>query len=544
MLISDLESVLEKLAPRALAEPGDSCGLLVGDHLARVKRVLVALELTEPVLGEVVAGGYDTVLTHHPLLFSPLTSVVEARPRERMVRELIRGRMNLLAHHTNLDSAERGLAAIAAGALGLENVVPMRRSPAGWYKFVGFVPADAVERVASAVFEAGAGGIGEYQDCAFAAEGRGWFTPGPEAHPAVGRLSIPERTPELRWETVVPSNRVGPAVTAYLSAHPYEEPAFDIYPVEDLLTRTGLGRKGTLPCETTVAELAARTATLFELDGCSWSGDGARVVRKVGMLPGSGRSMLQEAAGLDALVTGDLGYHDADRAGELGFALINVPHGQLEWWCMRGWTETLRAEMAGNEVEVETSKAWRSPWSTAAERGRALGERAAEAVVGGPAATDAVPVDSGPRGNAVGVGESPRRLRLRVDGGSRGNPGPGAIGAVLEDMDGRVLDTVSRVIGVCTNNVAEYRALLAGLEIAEKADAQELEVLADSELLVKQVRGEYKVKNEGLKPLHSEALVRMRRFPRVSIRHVRREENAEADRLVNKALDEATPASL
>jgi ribonuclease HI len=308
-----------------------------------------------------------------------------------------------------------------------------------------------------------------------------------------------------------------------------------------VLTRTGLGRQGTLACETTVAELAARVAALFEFDSCTWSGDGARVVRKVGVLPGSGRSLLQEAAGLDALVSGDLGYHDADRAEELGFALINVPHGQLEWWCLRRWTETLRAELAGSEVEVETSKAWRSPWSTAGGGGRASGERAAEA---GSAASDAAPVDNGPSGDAVTVGNSPRRLRLRVDGGSRGNPGPGAIGAVLEDTEGRVLDTVSRVIGVCTNNVAEYRALLAGLEIAQQAGAEELEVLADSELLVKQVRGEYKVKNEGLKPLHSEALVRLRQFGRVSIRHVRREENAEADRLVNKALDEATPASL
>ena len=528
MLIADLEAVLEKLAPLGLAEPGDNCGLLVGDRRARVKRVLVALELTEPVLIEASVGGYDTVLTHHPLLFSPLASLVESRPRERVVRELIRGRMNLLAHHTNLDSAERGLAAIAADALDLENVVPLRRCAAGRHKFVGFVPADAVEKVASAVFAAGAGAIGAYEGCAFAAEGRGWFTPGPDAHPTVGQLSIPERAPEVRWEAVVPRNAVAAAVTAYISAHPYEEPAFDIYPVEDVLTRTGLGRKGILPRETTVAELAAYTVALFELDGCSWSGEGARVVRKVGVLPGSGRSLLPEAAGLDVLVTGDLGYHDADRADELGFALINVPHGQLEWWCLRRWTETLRAELAGSEVEVETSKAWRSPWSTAA----------------GAAPTREAAAEIASSGDARVVGESSRRLRLRVDGGSRGNPGPGAIGAVLEDTEGRVLDTVSRTIGVCTNNVAEYRALLAGLEIAQKAGAEELEVLADSELLVKQVRGEYKVKNEGLKPLHSEALVRLEQFRRVSIRHVRREENAEADRLVNKALDEATPASL
>ena len=533
VLIADLEAVLERLAPRTLAEPGDNCGLLVGDRDARVRRVLVALELTEPVLAEAGVGGYDTVLTHHPLLFSPLTSLVESRPRERMVRELIRRRMNLLAHHTNLDSAEQGLAAIAAEALGLENVTPLRRGPAGWYKLVGFVPPDAVEKVAAAVFEAGAGGIGDYEGCAFSGDGRGWFTPGAEAHPTIGQLSMPERTAEVRWETVVPRSRMAAAATAYVSAHPYEEPAFDIYPLENVLTRTGLGRQGTLPCETTVAELAARTAALFELDGCDWSGDGSRVVRSVGILPGSGRSLMQEAAGLDVFITGDLGYHEAERAEGLGLALINAPHGQLEWWCLRRWAETLRAALAGSGVDVKTSDAWRSPWNSAGG-----------GVSPAQPAGNAAPAEASPAGDA-GVGaEATRGLRLRVDGGSRGNPGPGAIGAVLEDSDGRVLETVSRVIGVCTNNVAEYRALLAGLEIAQKAGAQELEVLADSELLVKQVRGEYRVKNAGLKPLHEEAMGRLRQFRRVSVRHVRREENAEADRLVNKALDEATSAGL
>ncbi len=266
MLVADLEAVLEKLAPRGLAEPGDNVGLLVGDRQAEVRRLLVTLELTDAVLAEAVAGGHDTILTHHPLLFSPLGAVLESRPRERLVRELVRRGIDLIAAHTNLDSAEQGIAAIAAEALGLQSVAPLRRSPAGWLKFVGFVPADAAEKVASAVFAAGAGRIGEYDGCAFAAEGKGWFTPGPDAHPAVGRLSIPERAPELRWETVVPRGRLGAVIEAYVGAHPYEEPAFDVYPVEDVLTRTGLGRSGALAAATTVAELADRVAEVFELD--------------------------------------------------------------------------------------------------------------------------------------------------------------------------------------------------------------------------------------------------------------------------------------
>ncbi len=133
-------------------------------------------------------------------------------------------------------------------------------------------------------------------------------------------------------------------------------------------------------------------------------------------------------------------------------------------------------------------------------------------------------------------------MRIRVDGGSRGNPGPSAIGVVLEDADGHVLETVGQTIGVATNNVAEYRALLTGLELAEGAGAREVEVLSDSELLARQMSGEYRVKNEGLKPLHARARALVEGFDRVSIRHVSREENTRADELVNQALDSAPPA--
>lgn len=519
MLVADLEAVLERLAPRALAEPGDNVGLLVGDRRAEVRRVLVTLELTDAVLEEAITGGYDTILSHHPLLFSPLAGVLESRPRERMVRELIRRNIDLIAVHTNLDSAEGGIAAVAAQALGLEGTVPLRRSPAGWVKFVGFVPPEAAESVAAAVFGAGAGTIGDYEGCAFATEGSGWFTPGRDAHPVVGQSGSSERAPEMRWETIVPRGRMAAVIEAYLAAHPYEEPAFDIYPIEDVSSRAGLGRSGTLAEETTMAALAERVASMFELTTCRWSGEGSRPVKRVAVLPGSGRSMLSDAAGHDVLITGDLGYHDADRAAELNLSVIDAPHGELEWWCLRRWIPVLEAVFAGSGVEVDTSKNWGSPWSN---------------VDSDATQTRLFDVPDAPQG----------RLRLRVDGGSRGNPGPGAIGVVLEDHAGNVVEEFGRTIGVCTNNVAEYRALIAGLESAARAGAKELEVLADSELLVKQVRGEYKVKNEGLKPLHGEATRLMREFKRVVVRHVPRAENAEADRLVNEALDGAASASL
>ena len=132
------------------------------------------------------------------------------------------------------------------------------------------------------------------------------------------------------------------------------------------------------------------------------------------------------------------------------------------------------------------------------------------------------------------------RVVVNVDGGARGNPGPAAIAAVVATPDGEIIDRAAKVIGRATNNVAEYRALLLGIERAAAAGAAEVDLVGDSELIVKQVRGEYRVKDANLAELHAEVRSALGVFERWSIRHVRREHNAEADRLVNKALDEAS----
>jgi ribonuclease HI len=131
------------------------------------------------------------------------------------------------------------------------------------------------------------------------------------------------------------------------------------------------------------------------------------------------------------------------------------------------------------------------------------------------------------------------RLKVNVDGGARGNPGPAAIAAVVATPDGEVLEERAERIGEATNNVAEYRALLLGIERARERGATELELIGDSELVVRQVRGEYRVKDAGLRPLHAQAIEALDGFDAWSVRHVRREENAEADRLVNEVLDQA-----
>jgi ribonuclease HI len=131
------------------------------------------------------------------------------------------------------------------------------------------------------------------------------------------------------------------------------------------------------------------------------------------------------------------------------------------------------------------------------------------------------------------------KLTVNVDGGARGNPGPAAIGIVVRNDDGAVVEQVGETIGETTNNVAEYRALLRGLELASAHGATEVELIGDSELVVRQIEGRYKVKNAGMKELHAQAKAALADFDSWSIRHVKRAQNADADELVNEALDNA-----
>lgn len=524
MLVGELELILDQLAPFSSAETWDNVGLLVGRRSASVRRILVALEVTPDVVEEALAGDFQVLITHHPLIFSPLRRVTDGDSIGAMVQRLIAGNLALFALHTNLDTSQGGLCDIAALELGLGDVAPLVRRAAGWKKFVGFVPPESLEKVSGACFAAGAGIIGEYSECSFRLQGQGTFFGGEGASPAIGRAGRRETVEEVRFETVVPDRAVAAVVRAYLAAHPYEEPAFDIYPLENVLSRVGLGRVGTLRVTAPVRALGQTVADLLGLPDLVFFGDGDRLVDRVAVVTGSGSSLIEEAAGVaEVLVTGDLRHHDWQRAADLGLALILAPHFEFEQWALRQWVVTLAKKLEGRRVEISYSEAERSPWcklpcvSGQVQRGQATGPLS-------------------PAG-AEGPAPSEKLVVIRIDGGSRGNPGPSAIGVIIEDEDGRILEEVSACIGTQTNNVAEYQALITGLETALDRGARRVRVLSDSELLVKQMHREYRVLDPELKELYLEAVCLARRFDHFEIDHVPREENAAADALVKKALD-------
>ncbi|MHB8922580.1 MAG: Nif3-like dinuclear metal center hexameric protein [Thermoleophilia bacterium] len=513
MLIDEFLKIIDDLAPVSLAASWDNVGLQAGSRSTGADTVLVALNLTDEVLSEAVALECRLVLVHHPLIFTPLISASEDNAVGRLLGRATREGIAVVAAHTNLDAARGGLADILAQLIGLTDIGPLVDADADLSKLVAFVPPSDLEKVRDAVFSAGAGVIGDYEHCSWSVSGQGTFLPLPGADPTVGEPGKEESVTEQRLELVFPTDRRARVVTALTQSHSYEEPAYDIYSLENVGRDVGMGRVGDLPAETSLADLAGMCAELFGLETARFCGDPLRQVRRVALVPGSGADFLATARGegADVLITGDCSYHDALAANALELALIDIPHDASEALALELWLPRLQQALIGHDVRVVMSQSQTDPWRRAPRREQ----------------------ENISREEQMGM------FHLYVDGGSRGNPGPAGIGAVLMDAGGGTVEELASYIGEATNNVAEYQALIAGLEMTLDRGIRQLSVFSDSELIVRQVAGRYKVKNEGLRPYYLQAKTLLARFKEFELHSIPRESNAHADRLVNQALDDA-----
>ncbi|HEY5387220.1 MAG TPA: Nif3-like dinuclear metal center hexameric protein, partial [Thermoleophilia bacterium] len=241
MKVRDVIAAVDRLASFDLAEPWDHVGLQVGSPSDAVRGVLVTLEVDDAALDQAVASGCDLLLVHHPLIFDPLERLSDDSEAGRLALRAARGGAAVIAAHTNLDKAHGGIADIIAELLGLEATAPLAPAAADALKLVGFVPADGADLVRKALFAAGAGVIGEYEHCSWAVEGQGTFFGREGAEPTRGRAGRDETVSELRLEVVFPRRLKRRVTGAYVAAHPYEEPAYDLYPVENEVATLGLG---------------------------------------------------------------------------------------------------------------------------------------------------------------------------------------------------------------------------------------------------------------------------------------------------------------
>lgn len=331
--VREIQDVVEGIAPASLAADWDNVGLQVGDEHAEANRVLVALTPLPEVFDEAEEIGADFLLFHHPLIFRPLKGVdVSSYPGD-LVARAIRGNLTVHAAHTNYDAAPRGVSVALAAALRLTGPLQVVVPTGSMKKIVVFVPEEDADGMADALTGAGAGVIGGYTRCTFRSPGTGTFFGGDGTDPYAGERGRLERVPELRLETVAPAHLVRAAVAAIRASHPYEEPAFDVYPVDGHPEGCGYGTVGRLPTPLTPEEFAGYVSNSlgFPVRLVSDPAPG-RPVERVAVLGGSGGSFIGQAAasGADAYVTGDLSYHDALLAESLGLVAVDAGHAATE----------------------------------------------------------------------------------------------------------------------------------------------------------------------------------------------------------------------
>lgn len=360
--VRDMMELMEEIAPAKLAESWDRPGLAVGDPAQEVKKVLVALDVIDPVIEEAKKVGADLIVTHHPmLLFKKLESITKDTAVGHRIFSLIENQIAAFSAHTNLDIAKGGTNDVLAELIGLKEITILEEIWAEELrKIVVYVPKGQEAAVREAMCAAGAGQIGAYSHCTFGTEGIGTFFPLEGTHPFLGEVGKLEEAAEVRLETIVPAEKTAAVVQAMLAAHPYEEVAYDIYAVEQKGKREGIGRMGVLSEPLSFSAFAELLRERLGLDHIRLVGDGEKMIRKVGLCTGAGVEFfaLAAAKGCDAYLTGDIKYHEAQRAIELGIAVADVTHYASEVLIVPVLQKKLQeaAAQRGWEIEVVCSQ--------------------------------------------------------------------------------------------------------------------------------------------------------------------------------------------
>ncbi|MDR1372951.1 MAG: Nif3-like dinuclear metal center hexameric protein [Dysgonamonadaceae bacterium] len=312
MKISQIISDLENFAPLALQEDFDNSGLQVGDVQQEVKGILLCLDVTEATLDEAINLGCNLIISHHPLLFKFLRKISGKNYIERCVIKACKNDITVYACHTNLDNAAGGVNYHLAEKIGLKNINALCPKKNSLLKLVTFVPLNFAETVRNALFNAGAGHIGNYDSCSFNTEGKGSFKANENANPFVGKTGELHTESEIRIETILPVSRKTAVLRALFDTHPYEEPAFDLYMLENEWKNVGSGIVGELSSNEEEETFLQKIKTLFNLKVLKHSTLSGKKIKKVALCGGSGAFLIPEAilAGADIFITGEAKYND------------------------------------------------------------------------------------------------------------------------------------------------------------------------------------------------------------------------------------------
>ncbi|MBO0959473.1 Nif3-like dinuclear metal center hexameric protein [Neobacillus sp. MM2021_6] len=350
----EIIQLFEQFSPKGLAMEGDKVGLQIGRLNQKVERMMIALDVLENVIDEAIEKNVQLIIAHHPIIYRPLKNVLTDSVQGRMIEKLLKHDIAVYAAHTNLDVAKGGVNDLLADAIGLEGaevLVPTYETKLK--KLVVFVPASHAEEIRQVLGNAGAGFIGNYSHCSFSADGTGRFVPGDQTNPFIGQAGNLEEVDEVRIETIIPEPLLKKTITAMIKAHPYEEVAYDVYPLDNTGEALGIGRIGKVN-EMTLGEFAERVKTALEVNTVRVVGDLSAKIKKVAVLGGDGNKYFMNAKykGADVYVTGDIYYHTAHDAMMQGLNMIDPGHN-VEKVMKKGLTVVLQKLCSEKGYDVE-----------------------------------------------------------------------------------------------------------------------------------------------------------------------------------------------
>jgi dinuclear metal center YbgI/SA1388 family protein len=368
MKISEIAGAIEQIAPLKLAQEWDNVGLLIGNPKKQIKKILVTIDITKDVLAEAKQFKVDMILSYHPTIWDGLKKVTAGGEGD-IVYQLIRADIAVFAIHTALDAAVGGVNDGLAELVGIIDAKPIGdyvANPKGdMYKLVVFVPKNALDKVSAAIFKAGAGHIGNYSNCGFGAAGTGSFKPLAGAHPAIGDVGRKESVEEMRFETIVPAHILGEVVGAMKKAHPYEEPAFDVFKISDT-EKFGLGRMGGLPKTLTVKHIITAIKRKTGAKAVGIVGNANRKVKTAAVCAGSCGRIINSVivAKCDLYVTGELKHHQAMAAQEAGLCCLCLSHSVSERFILKKLAQRLQKLLKTATIRVSNKDADPFAWKS------------------------------------------------------------------------------------------------------------------------------------------------------------------------------------
>lgn len=328
--IKDITAYLESIAPLGLQESYDNCGLLVGNPSEEVKKILVTLDCTEPVVDEAVRNGCNLIIAHHPIIFGGIKKLNGSNYVERTLIAAIKHNIAIYAIHTNLDNWHKGVSHVIANRLGLQGQQVLMPMANQLIKLVTYVPTAHKESLLNALFEAGAGNIGNYKECSFSLEGEGTFMATQEANPFVGEKGSRHLEKESRVEVILPDWKKWEVLQAMRSAHPYEEVAYDLIKLENPQKLAGSGILGVLAEPMLEAAFLDFLKEKMETHCIRYTPFEGKI-EKVAVCGGAGSFLIKQARkmGAQAFVTADVKYHEFFDA-ENQLLLADIGHFESE----------------------------------------------------------------------------------------------------------------------------------------------------------------------------------------------------------------------